>query len=73
MMTTEGISIDVAARAARSCIFTLRECHADMQLGRVGFDPALAKQDGGSERTPCREMQRACHGHRPIPNPRREK
>ena len=39
MMTTEGISIDVVARAARSCISTLRECHADMQLRRVGLIP----------------------------------
>ena len=38
-MTTEGISIDVVARAAHSCISTLRECHADMQLGRVGLIP----------------------------------
>ena len=37
------------------------------------LEPALAKRDGGSERTPCREMKRACHGHCPIPNPRREK
>lgn len=39
MMTTEGISVDVAARAARSCISTLRECHADMQFRRVGLMP----------------------------------
>ena len=39
MMTTEDISIDVVARAVRSCIYTQRECHADMQFGRVGLIP----------------------------------